>query len=264
MPLPEAAKLFVLRFRTKGRQQWLTIGEYGAPWTVQSARIEAQRLLIAIRDGTPLDALRTTSSGEPTVTDVCKRFLQEHSYENKRASSARMDAAYITNHVNPLLGRLRAKDVTRSDIEHFKKAICSGKTAKKDAIRARGYKGGAVVTGGPGVANRCLALLSKMFNLAEVWGWLSEHTNPCRLVSKYRENQRQRFLSDDEVRKLGEVLDQWEREASESSYVVAAIRLLLLTGAHLGEILCAQWKSVDLDCGYLTVPESKTGPKVIF
>lgn len=257
-------KMFVLRFRTKGRQQWLTIGEYGSPWTVQTARTEAQRLLSAIRDGTPVEALRTTSSGNPTIADLCDRFLVEHSYENKRASSARMDAANIANHVKPLLGRLNVRDVTRGDIEHLKKAIRHGKTAAKAPDREARYKGGAVVKGGSGVANRCLALLSKMFNLAEVWGWRDEYTNPVRLVSKYKENQRQRFLSDEEIRELGRILDKCADEETESLYVIAAIRLLLLTGARLGEILEARWQSVDLVRGYLMVPDSKTGPKVIF
>lgn len=247
-------KMFVLRFRAKGRQQWLAIGEYGAPWTVQTARVEAQRMLTAIRDGTPVEALRNTGTGQPTMADLCVRFLEEHSFENKRQSNARTDAANIANHVEPLLGRINVRDVTRSGIEQFKKAIRNGKTAVKDADRKRHHKGGAVVTGGLVVANRCLALLSKMFNLAEIWGWREEYTNPVRLVSKYAENQPQRFLSDHEIAELGEILDQCELDGFATPHSIAAIRLLLLTGARLSEILTAEWRNVDLDRGYLSVP----------
>ncbi len=85
---------------------------------------------------------------------------------------------------------MHVKDVTRSNIGHFKTDIRSGKTATTDTTRSRGRTGNAVVTGGPGVANRCHALASKMSNLAEVWEWREKHTNPCRLNFKYQKNQR--------------------------------------------------------------------------
>lgn len=257
-------KVFVVRFRVGARQRWVTIGDYGAPWTIHTARHEAQRLLGSVRDGVPIERLRSASAADPTIADLCDRFMREHSTAHKKASSTRMDAANITNHVKPLLGRLVIRSVTRQDIEKFKLDVRDGKTANKVQGRRSGYRGGAVVTGGPGVANRCLALLSKMFNLAEIWGLRDEHTNPCRLVSKYRENRRQRFLSDEEIIRLGQTLDACTIDGTASPHAIAAIRLLLLTGARLSEILTAQWRHVDLERGYLTVPDSKTGPKVIF
>ena len=81
------------------------------------------------------------------------------------------------------------KDVTRSDIEWFKQAIRDGKTATKRKPGEKRERFAPAVLGGPGVANRCLALLSKMFNLAEIWGWRTENTNPVRLVAKNPESE---------------------------------------------------------------------------
>ena len=161
-----------------------------------------------------------------------------------------------------MLGVLHVKDVTRSDIEQFKLAVRDGQTAPRRV--GSDYKGGGVISGGPGVANRCLALLSKMLNLAEVWGWREENSNPCRLVAKYPEDRRQRFLSDHEISRLMDVLDTCERNQTESPYATAAVRLLLLTGARLGEILSLRWAWVDLQRRMLLLPSSKTGERVIF
>ena len=69
-----------------------------------------------------------------------------------------------------------------------------------------------MVSGGPGVANRCLTLLSKMFNLAERWGWRAEGSNPVRHVERCNENKRERYLSAEELARLGEALASAERE----------------------------------------------------
>ncbi len=258
-------KIFQLRVRTHGRQRWLTIGEVGAPWTVETARRDAQRLLGEIRNGIDVEVLRYGGNAtDPTIADLCDRFIEEHARHHKRASSTLTDEKNIANHVKPLIGHMAIKDVTRSDIEWFKQAIRDGKTATKRKPGEKRARFAPAVLGGPGVTNRCLALLSKMFNLAEIWGWRTENTNPVRLVAKYPENPRQRFLSDEEVQRLGTVLADCDTNGTESPYVIAAIRLLLLTGARLGEILTLKWDYIDQPRGYIQLPSSKTGPKVIF
>jgi integrase len=175
-----------------------------------------------------------------------------------------MDQRNIQNHVIPLLGDRFVDEVTRADIDQFKRAVREGTTADPNANRRNSYRGGAVVTGGTGVANRCLALLSKMFNLAERWGLRPEHSNPVRHVEKYREGKKERFLTSAEFERLAQVLAEQEQAGAENPYVTAALRLLILTGARLGEILSLQWDFVNLDHRALRLPDSKTGQKVIF
>ena len=115
----------------------------------------------------------------------------------------------------------------------------------------------------PGHANRTLGVLSRMLTLAEVWEMRPEGVNPCRHVKKYPEHKRERFLSDDEYRRLGAALRDAEREGFASQAAIAAIRLLMLTGCRSGEIMSLRWDYVDLDMGELRLQDSKTGAKVV-
>jgi integrase len=115
----------------------------------------------------------------------------------------------------------------------------------------------------PYEANRTLTLLSKMFNLTEAWGLRPSGSNPCRHVQRYREQKRERFYSTEELKRLGEALAEAERTNVELPGVVAAIRLLALTGCRLGEILALRWEHVDLDKAVLRLAEAKTGARPV-
>jgi integrase len=259
-----AKKIYILKAAIAGRQRWFSIGEHGAPWTPDLARKEAQRLWGEIRAGTNLAAVREARRTRPTMADLCDRYLEEHAREHKKTSSAHLDERNIENHIKPLIGQLFVDEVARADIDAFKRAAKDGKTRKPGQSRRTSFRGGAVVRGGGIVANRCLALLSKMFNLAEVWGWRPEHSNPVRHIEKYKEPRRERYLSPQEFARLGEALAAAEREGTESPFAIAAIRLLILTGARLGEILTLQWTFVDFEHRALRLPDSKTGRKTIW
>ena len=107
----------------------------------------------------------------------------------------------------------------------------------------------------PTNANRMLATLSCMFAVAELWEIRPNGSNPCRKIKHFREERRERFLSDEEYGRLGEVLREVEREGSERPSAIAAIRLLMLTGCRKGEILTLRWEYVDLDRGELRLPD---------
>ncbi len=102
-------------------------------------------------------------------------------------------------------------------------------------------------------------LLSKAFNLAEVWDWRPEGTNPCRHVGRYKEESRERYLSEGELRRLGEALVHFEEHTETSPHAIAAIRLLILTGCRSAEILKLRWAEVDFERRCLDLADSKTG-----
>jgi integrase len=112
-------------------------------------------------------------------------------------------------------------------------------------------------------ANRCLEIISKMFSLAEMWGLRPEGTNPRKHIKKYPEEKRERFLSAAELRRVGEVLREMEDEGIELPSAIAAVRLLILTGCRLGEIMTLKWEYVDISGKALRLPDSKTGAKVV-
>ena len=80
---------------------------------------------------------------------------------------------------------------------------------------------------------------------------------------KNRERKRERFLTPDEFRRLGQALTEAMTRRRVSPYAVAAIRLLILTGCRKREILHLRWDQVNAEAGELVLPETKTGPRVV-
>ncbi len=112
------------------------------------------------------------------------------------------------------------------------------------------------LSGTPGSANRTLPVLSVMMRQAELWDLRPQGSNPCRNMRRYRTAPRERFLSLDELKRLGFVLDH-----AEDRQAAAAIRLLLFTGARSSEIAGLQWDWIRDTRAVL--PDSKTGPKAL-
>lgn len=256
------SKTYKLKYMYQGRQRMMSLGKHGAPLTVDQARKKAIDCLSELNSGIDPAAAKAVK-GMP-ISELCEKYLAEHAKPHKKASSIRMDATNIQNHILPLLGQRRVVDISTADIERFKLAIRDGKTASADQdAHRKNPKGGSVVKGGEYVANRCLALLSKMFSLAERWELRDKNSNPVQGVERYKENRRERFLSSDELIRLADALTEAERTNTESPFVIAAIRLLILTGARLGEILTLKWSMVDFDRRMLRLPDSKTGAKPV-
>lgn len=116
---------------------------------------------------------------------------------------------------------------------------------------------------GPGAANRCLEILRAALNKAEVWGYRVENTNPCYAVRQNRKNHRNRFLSDDELSRLGLVLAQARQGEDRTAQAFAsAILLLILTGCRLREVLDLHWS--DLKGLRLHLRDSKAGPRTVW
>lgn len=248
------ATIYFLKKRVHSVQKWFTIGKHGEPWTVVKAREKAVSYLGMIADGKDPAQERADSKERPTIKYLMERYLEDHAREHKKPSSLRADEANIQNHILPLLGKKHVVDVSDADIDQFKKAVRAGKTAKAS-------KGAKAVSGGSVTANRCLALLSKAFNMSVRWKWRSD--NPARLVMKYKEVKRERFLSQQEFAALFDALHAEEKEGG-NLFAVAALRLLTMTGARHSEILTLKWAEVDFENSRLNLPDSKTGSKSIF
>jgi integrase len=196
-------------------------------------------VLADVVDGHDPSHERQVHRRSPTVSEVSTRFLEEHAAHRCKASTQREYRRSVDLFIAPRIGQLKIVDVTRKDIAelHYQ-------------MRETPYQ-----------ANRTLGVLSKLFNMAEVWGLRPDGSNPCRHVRKYTEVKRQRFLSHEEFARLGQALREVEREDSETASAIAAIRLLLLTGCRLGEIMTLKWEHVHND--ELRLPDSKTGAKVV-
>jgi integrase len=236
------ARTYIVRYRAGagGRcapLRTLTIGRHGSPWTPDSARGEAKRLLGLVEGGTDPAADLSARRKAPTVQELAERFLLDHVSTRLKGGTGREYRMLVQRFVIPALGRKKVVDVTRHDVVRLHQAL-------KET---------------PYQANRLLAVLSKMFNLAESWGLRPDASNPCRRVEKFKEKARERLLSGEELGRLGDAL----RCSQEAPQAIAAIKLLIFTGARLSEILGLRWSWVDFERGEARLPDSKTGAKTV-
>lgn len=234
---------YVLKYRTHGgragRQRWLSLGTHGSV-TVDQARAEAQKALAAVAAGGDPQAQRKAVATAPTLADVWNRYERDHLRLKKEATQKGYKAIW-KDRLSTAFGKQRVAEIGRGDVDAFHKKL----------------------GGTPYQANRVLALLSKLLNLAEAWEW-RQGTNPCRHVTKFRERARQRFLSDDEIAAVRRSSASLVAGGELTPHAARILELLLLTGARSGELASAQWAWVDWKVQIIALPDSKTGAKTIY
>ena len=116
----------------------------------------------------------------------------------------------------------------------------------------------------PAMANMMVETLSHMYALARGWDIAPESCDPCRSIPMNPKRRRERFLTDAEFTRFGQVLDDVSRKESRiSTGAVATIRLLMLTGCRRNEILTLRWRDVDLDAAEIHLADAKTGPRTV-
>ena len=225
------AKSFILGYRANGRQRRMTIGQF-PEWGASAARQHAAALKREVdAGGDPLGTLQTARDAE-TVKDLCDRFIEEH-LPRKRPSTARDYKGVINRHILPALASLKVADVTHADVDRMHRKI--SKTTNTQA-------------------NRAVAVLSKMMNLAIKWGIRTD--NPAKGVEKNPEEKRERFLKPEELGRLLKALSDHPEQQTAN-----AIRLLMLTGARRGEVLSATWDQFDFERAIWTKPSAHTKQK---
>lgn len=240
--MPNGQKTYVLKYRVGGGRgaplRKPTIARHGEH-TPDEARKIAVDWLTRARAGEDPSGERQEKRKEPTVAEFANRYLEQYARAHKKPRSIEEDEGNLTRHILPALGHRKLNDVTRKHITDLHHAM--GET--------------------PTTANRVIALLSKMFNLAEAWGLRPDGSNPCRHVQKYRENKRKRYLSESELARIGEALLKVSHHHNQSA--INAIRLLILTGCRYSEILTLTWQEVHFGQRCLHLKDSKTGAKTV-
>jgi integrase len=238
--LPSGRRSYLVQYRVGTRSRRLTLGAHGV-LTPGQARSLAIQALAAVRTGSDPAEDRKQRRNAITVRDLAERFDREHVSVRVKESTAKEYRRNLKRFILPALGRLTVEEVTRADVAKL-----------HHDLRHIPYQ-----------ANRNLEIVSKMFSLAEMWGLRADGSNPRRHIRKYAEEKRERFLSAAELRRLGEVLVEMEGERVELPSAISAVRLLLLTGCRLNEIMKLRWDEVDLPAAVLRLPDSKTGAKTV-
>lgn len=242
----------------------MSIGRDGPAFRADAARAKAELILAQVTLGTDPGSERTKRRRAERVSDLLQVYLSDRIAVTRKPKTYEAFEGLVRNWIAPELGSKVAIDLTRADVSRMHRKI---------GINRR-------VT-----ANRCVALLHAAYAFAADEGLLpADNPNPAARVDRFVERARDRFLSEEEIARLGATLRlaetsglPWTIDQSKKTkhlnrtisstkidpFAAAAIRLLLLTGARLREILDLEWSEVDLDRGLLRLPDSKTGAKTI-
>jgi integrase len=238
--LPSGKRYYLVQYRIGTRYRRMSIGQHGV-LTAETARRTAFNLLAAVKDGKDPAGDRREGRKALTVAELAQRFDKEHITVRLKPGTAREYRRNLRRFILPAIGRLKVADVSKADVARL-----------HHELRHIPYQ-----------ANRNLEVVSKMFNLAELWGVRSDGSNPRRHLRKYPEERRERYLSPAELAALGEALSRAEQERVEDPYAIAAIRLLIFTGCRLNEIMTLKWSYVDFEARCLRLPDTKTGARIV-
>lgn len=267
--MPSGSKSFVLEYRpgAGGRgvaKRRLTLGRCGS-MTVEQARKAALDALAHIRLGSDPHAAKMGHRAALAVSDLIDAFIAGHVGTKLKTGTA-VGYKIALAKVRAAYGSTKAEALSRAQVAALHRSMAAT----------------------PYQANRTLAAISSLYSWAERHGYLPEgQGNPARKIGRYREQGRERFFTSDELVRLGAALEEGEtvglpyavdetkptakhaskadkRRVKPDLFAIAAIRLLILTGARLREILHAKWEHVDIECGMIFLPDSKTGRKPVY
>lgn len=276
---PSGARSWFVEYRpgVGGRRvakRRLSIGS-AATFSPEEARDQARKMLAEARLGNDPAEPRRLARTDLTVDEFCDRYMKEGT-RLKKDSTLRSDRSRIDRHIRPLLGKKRLREITAADVERFINAVADGETRRDVKLAKKQAR--SIVRGGRGAATRTVRLLGGMFTWATRQGLVP--SNPVHGVPKFPDKSGERYLTSDELARLGAAITAAETEGvpfrpSESKHApkegsvkleasaAAAIRLLIFTGCRVSEILRLRWAEVDLERGLLFLPDSKTGRKTV-
>lgn len=267
---PAGAKSWVVKYRAGegGRNaavRWYALGGY-PELKAPDARDAAGEALAKVKLGQDPAGDRTAKRREMTVAQLVELYSKEgliilkgkRQGEAMKPTTAAYTKARLAHHVVPLLGKRLVTEITPGDVVRFTKDVTAGKTAKDE--KKEGSRVRVIVRGGEGAARKVVRDLSAVFTFAIQHRIVSE--NPVATASvRKTDNKRERYLSLEEIKRLGEALDALEGEGVNAKAVNIA-RLWALSGCRRNEIAALQWHEVDLKRGLLTFADSKTGRNV--
>lgn len=240
---PNGRRVFYLYFRTKtGIPRRPRIEDFGAI-TLDQARKIARDMLADVARGMDPVYERQLDRNAARVSDLCDKYLQYVECDKKgrkKPKSVMEDRRMIERYIRPKFGARAVKDIVGGDIEKLHRALANT----------------------PYQANRVLALLSRMFNLAAKWA-MRVDDNPCKHVLRFDETARTRYLQPDEAARVAAALNARESNQPEA---VAFVYLLILSGARPEELSRARWEWLERagDAGVLRLPDSKTGARPVY
>ena len=226
---PTGRKCFFIHSQHEGRRVWQIVGD-AASLSVEDARSKARSLLAAGRNGT------SAASEHILFEEVAEEVIRRYG-RNWKPRTLKVNRGYLANQILPRFRGRSIADISAADVREWFASLHAT----------------------PVAADRSVPVLSVIMAQAEAYGYRPEGSNPCKGIRRYRRNGRERFLSEDEIRRLGRALSHHDENSPMN---VAIIRLLLLTGCRSREIVTLRWR--EYRDGHLHLADSKTGPRMVW
>jgi integrase len=243
---PSGTKIFVAQARVAGRKRRVTVGYY-PELTIMQAREQALQALADMRRGNDPVVERkaraqAAAAGEMTIAELCDKWLADYVRPKLKPRTVIDYELLVAQRIKPALGHLPVARVGRDDIVHLHVSM--------QHIPRR--------------ANYTVSTVRSLLNFAIDLGLRPPASNPARRIKMYRERMHERFLSEEEIGKAADAIEQAEREGKIGPHGAAGLRLALFTGARSGEVTAIEWKHVDRDRRIIRLPDSKTNdPRTI-
>lgn len=229
--LPSGRKCFFVQCQHLGKRVWKIVGD-AETVSVSEARALAVEMLAAIRRGEGGFHRPDETLFEAVAATVFERYARVW-----KAGTLLVNRSYLRKRIMPNFAGRPVADIDRQEVRNWFASLHAT----------------------PVAADRSLPVLSVIMQEAEKMGLRPEDSNPCRGIRRNRRKGRERFLSDEEIRRLSARL---AAHADGRPMQVAALRLLLLTGCRKSEITTLQWS--DYRDGHLFLRDSKTGPRTVW
>ena len=198
--------------------------------SVDDARECARSILASTRANAPVSP--DTMLLETVADEVFRRYGR-----NWKPGTLKVNCYYYANQILPWFRGRPISEIAAADVREWFTSLHAT----------------------PVAADRSMPVLSVIMANAEACGYRPEGSNPCRGIRRYRRKGRERFMSEEEIRRLGRLLVQ---HAATAPKFVAIIRLLLLTGCRKREIVTLRWR--EYREGHLHLEDSKTGPRMVW
>ena len=245
---------YIVRYRNEyGRQQYITIGK-ATQITPALAREQAKKILAEVVQGKDPARAKQEKKHALTIAELCDWYIKE-GVAHKKESTIKSDISRIESHIKPLIGTQPVKAIKRGDIQKMVYDITQGDKVKH-RLKLNRPRALSYVRGGAGTASRTNATLSAILSFAVAHDIIP--FNPCIGVKVAPTRRKDVFLTFDEIRKFGTLLNQPDQQTLHKN-AMDCLKLVLLTGCRRGEILGLRWEWIDLQAQCFRFPDTKTG-----
>lgn len=234
---PSGKRSYIAQCRMGGRVRTVTIGS-AAVLTEPKARDVARRVLLRAQVGENPAAAKATTRAKPSFAALVDEFWTRMAPRWKRTTQV-TQASYRARHLDHAFPGMFVDQIEQEHVARWFASITENT--------------------GPGAANRALEILKAIIRKAEEWGYRGEGTNPCCGIRQNRQRRFERFLSEQELARLGTALD---RARVDDPLRAAAVTMIVLTGCRRSEIMDLRWSEVK--GGRLLLQDSKTGTRTVW